>query len=103
MVSLRKLFLVPAALVLVAGVASAAAATVINCAAPAPSTGVLRSEGRTELLPTLTFSCTVAPTIADTAVPFTVSVYPTGTATFTSPATGAKAPAITLGALTVLH
>ena len=79
MVSLRKLFLIPAALVLVSGIASAVVPT-ISCTLTPNSLQVLRAEGRTELLPPVAYACTISngsAVVADTA-PFQLQVITTG-------------------------
>lgn len=81
MVSLRKFFLSAAALVVVAGVASAAPTTV--ACTTASSTDVLRAEGKTELLSTLTYNCVPATPLADD-VAFTFQLFTTGGTPITS-------------------
>jgi hypothetical protein len=81
MVSLRKFFLSAAALVAVAGVASAAATTV--ACTTASSTDVLRAEGKTELLSTLTYNCVPATPLASD-VAFTFQLFTTGGVPVTS-------------------
>lgn len=79
MVSLRRLFSIAASLVLVAGVASAAADT-IGCTNTSGSTTVLRAEGMTELLAPMTFACvTPAGNVSlAPATPFTLQLFTTG-------------------------
>ena len=95
MVSLRKLFLIPTALVALAGIASAV--TTVNCSVPTVvgSTGVLRVEGKTEALPTLVSTCT-APGVALAAGELlTINVFPTGGITFTGLGTTTPSAAVT--------
>jgi hypothetical protein len=81
MVSLRRFFLSAAALVVVAGAASAAP-TAVSCVT-ARSTDVLRAEGKTELLSDIAYTCT--PAGAATAdVAFTFQLFTTGGAPITS-------------------
>lgn len=81
MVSLRKLFMIVAGLVLVASVASAVPVT-LTCAVPAVSTNVFRAEGRTEALNTIDYTCT--PGAAELATDFTLQLFLGGGVSVTS-------------------
>jgi hypothetical protein len=91
MVSFRKVFFVVALLAMVAGLASASTPAAISCLSPIAPTTILRSEGITELIDTITVAttCTITPAIgladpAPTVAPFTIQLFTTSAVPVTS-------------------